>query len=194
MKNKKHLILAALAVVLVLASSVGIAMAYFTTYATAKGGYVLHLGNQTEITEEYSNGKKTLQIANTAENGTRPVFVRAKVLASSVVKKLDFQAVNGWYPASGNPNFSGIDDSYYYYDRAIYGGGSSGQAVIVISLVDEESASSETEKTEFKDGDSYNVIVVYECVPAVFTTSGNPDFRTAWTTGKVTVINEGGNG
>ena len=38
--KKRTLILAVLAVVLVLSASIGSAVAYFTTYATARGGYV----------------------------------------------------------------------------------------------------------------------------------------------------------
>ena len=47
--KKRTLILAVLAVVLVLSSGIGSAIAYFTTYATARGGYVIHLGGKTEI-------------------------------------------------------------------------------------------------------------------------------------------------
>ena len=40
-----------------LISSAGIkgAMAYFTTYTTAEGGYVIHLGDKTEIKESFDS-------------------------------------------------------------------------------------------------------------------------------------------
>ena len=56
--KKRTLILAVLAVVLVLSASIGSAVAYFTTYATARGGYVIHLGGRTEIEEDIVNNRK----------------------------------------------------------------------------------------------------------------------------------------
>ena len=61
--KKRTLILAVLAVVLVLSASIGSAVAYFTTYATARGGYVIHLGGRTEIEEDIVNNRKTVRIA-----------------------------------------------------------------------------------------------------------------------------------
>ncbi len=183
MMKKKHFILAALAVVLVLSSSIGIALAYFTTYATARGGYVIHLGNQTELREDYENGQKTLQIKNTAEAGTRPVFVRAKALAGTDVT-LTYADENHWYDGG---------DGYHYYTEAVYGQETTGQEVITITFPKQKDDTGKD--IEPKDGTVVNVTVIYECVPAVFTAEGFPDRTTAWANGKVTVINgEGTNG
>ena len=71
--KKRTLILAVLAVVLVLSASIGSAVAYFTTYATARGGYV--------------------------NIGKYPVFVRVKAFADSD-GTLDYDANAGslWQP------------------------------------------------------------------------------------------------
>ena len=80
--KKRTLLLAVLAVILVMSSSIGSAVAYFTTYAKARGGYVIHLGGKTEITEEWLQGEKVVRITNVpaSENdkGKYPVFVRAR--------------------------------------------------------------------------------------------------------------------
>ena len=48
MKHKKIAILSAAALVLAGSMTIGSAMAYFTTYTSAKGGYTLSLGSKTE--------------------------------------------------------------------------------------------------------------------------------------------------
>ena len=74
MKLKK-LLLPLLAAVLVLSAAVPSAMAYFTTYTRAKGGYTIRLSRTTTITEEYGDWQKSVTIQNT-EGGA--VFVRAR--------------------------------------------------------------------------------------------------------------------
>ena len=41
---------------------------------------------------------------------------------------------------------------------------------------------------DVKEGDEVNVVIIYESVPAVFKDDGSPDLDTAWSIGKVTVI------
>ena len=81
MKNvkKKNLCLAAAALTLTAGLSVGTAMAYFTTYATASGGVSLSLDNAVTVPEEeVSNWTKHITVQNT---GDIDCFVRVKVFA-----------------------------------------------------------------------------------------------------------------
>ena len=85
--KKRSYILAVLAVVLVLGASIGSAVAYFTTYADARGGYVIHLGGRTELLDELVQGQKVVQISNIAntedDKGKYPVFVRVRAFHDS---------------------------------------------------------------------------------------------------------------
>ena len=70
MKNvkKKNLCLAAAALTLTAGLSVGTAMAYFTTYATASGGVSLSLDNAVTVPEEeVSNWTKHITVQNTGD-------------------------------------------------------------------------------------------------------------------------------
>lgn len=82
--NKKNLCLAAAALTLTAGLSVGSAMAYFTTYATASGGGTVSLGSTTIIPEEeVVNMEKRISVKNT---GDYECFVRVKVLAGDKYK------------------------------------------------------------------------------------------------------------
>ena len=70
-----------LAVALVLGSSIGTALAYFTTCAPAKGGYVIHLGEETEIEEEFSDWTKHVVI--TSREDSSGVFVRVTAFSGA---------------------------------------------------------------------------------------------------------------
>jgi hypothetical protein len=145
-RNKKVTLLAAAALVLVLGVSVGTAMAYFTTYATAKGGVPVTLGAQTTIHEEYENWTKTVSMENTGEV---PVFVRAKVIAGSQIAI----AVEGTGWSEGS-------DGYWYYSEALPVGGTTANLVAFIAK-DEDLTS------------SFNVVVVQECTPVMYDANGN---------------------
>ena len=199
--KKRTLILAVLAVVLVLSASIGSAVAYFTTYATARGGYVIHLGGRTEIEEDIVNNRKTVRIFNRAQSdediginnrktvrifnraqsdediGKYPVFVRVKAFTDSD-GTLDYDANTGslWQPRN---------DGYWYYQKAIYAGTSehpegavTDPFVVTINL-----------NRTLKEGEELDVIVVYDSVVAVFNADGSPDLDTAWATGNIQVVN-----
>jgi hypothetical protein len=145
-RSKKVTLLAAAALVLVLGVSVGTAMAYFTTYATAKGGVPITLGAQTSIHEEYGDWTKTISVENT---GDVPVFVRAKVLAGS---RIDV-TITG-------TNWSLGKDGYWYYSEALPVGGTT--ANLVASIEKNADVTS-----------SFNVAVVQECTPVMYDADGN---------------------
>ena len=158
-----------LALVLVLASGIGTAMAYFTTYVNAKGGYVIHLEDKTEIIEDVSSWTKHVSILN--KEGSSPVFVRVKALAVDPIK-LEFRG-EGWVLGEGD---------YYYFQSPVEGGKTTEPELqIHIGPVDEDA----------KPGEDFNVIVVYESVPAVYTKDGDPDLAAAWAAGPITIITEG---
>jgi hypothetical protein len=144
MRSKKITLLAAAALVLVLGVSVGTAMAYFTTYATAKGGVPVTLGAETTIHEEYGDWEKTISIENTGEV---PVFVRAQVIAGSQITV----TVEG-------TDWSFGDDGYWYYSEALPVGGKTANLVASIDKGDVES--------------SFNVVVVQECTPVMYDANG----------------------
>ena len=174
--KKRTLILAVLAVVLVLSASIGSAVAYFTTYATARGGYVIYLGDRTEMEEHISNNRKTVQIFNRAQSagdiGKYPVFVRVKAFTDSD-GTLDYSANTGslWQPRN---------DGYWYYQKAIYAGTSEhpeGAVTDPAFLVDVKA------NRTLKEGEILDVVVVYDSIPAVFNADGSSDLDTAWATG-----------
>jgi hypothetical protein len=144
MRSKKITLLAAAALVLVLGVSVGTAMAYFTTYATAKGGVPVTLGAETTIHEEYDDWTKTVSIENTGEV---PVFVRAQVIAGSQIT-ITVEGT-GWSKGS---------DGYWYYSEALPVGGKTANLVASIDKGDVES--------------SFNVVVVQECTPVMYDANG----------------------
>ena len=179
--KKRTLILAVLAVVLVLSASIGSAVAYFTTYATARGGYVIYLGDRTEMEEHISNNRKTVQIFNRAQSagdiGKYPVFVRVKAFTDSD-GTLDYDANTGslWQPKN---------DGYWYYQKPLYAGTAAHPEgavtdpfVVTINL-----------NRALKEGEELDVIVVYDSVAAVFNADGSPDLDTAWATGDIQVVN-----
>ena len=169
--KKRTLLLAVLAVLLVLSSGIGSAVAYFTSYATARGGYVI-MGGRTEIKEEWLQGQKVVRISNVArtdaDNGKYPVFVRARVFADSSLALTYSSEPQGAWKQTGD---------YWYYQTAIAAGQTTNPLNIAVAAKADQ---------KFKVGDTADVIVVYESVPAMFKADGSPDLETAWATGEIT--------
>ena len=69
------------AAVMMAGAGVGKAWAYFTTYTEAAGGYTVHLGDRTEITEEFTNWTKHVVI--TSEEDSEPVYIRVRAFCGS---------------------------------------------------------------------------------------------------------------
>lgn len=135
-RNHRILICAAFAATLIVCGvSVKPTLAYFTTYATAKGGISVDIGPTTDVKEKFKDWKKTIEIENT---GKADCFVRVKVIAAS---QFDIQA-------SGS-NWSLSDDGYWYYSQVVPVGGKTEPIVAAITV-------SEKVKT------SFNVVVVQE--------------------------------
>ena len=178
-----NLILAVLAVVLILCASIGAASAYFTTYADARGGYVIHMKYESEIEEKVEGNVKQVTISNIArsdtEPGTYPVFVRAKVFAGNDVN-VSISGTN-WTPITTS---KGV---YYFYELPLY------SAREGYASVDTQSQTTTlgitvdpAENSTVRPGDPIDVLVTYESVPAVFTAAGAPDLETSWANGEAT--------
>lgn len=161
----KFLIPAALVLSLILGASVGSAMAYFTTYASAEGGYTIALpGSKTDVDENFSGWQKRVVISSA--EGSMPVFVRAQAFSGSAYT-LTYSG-EGWTPGS---------DGYYYYTPILEGGAETAELLVNIGNVPQD----------VKPGDSFNVIVVYETTPVLYDEAG-----TAYADWSVT-LDRGGN-
>lgn len=142
-------LLLAAAVMLVMSASMGAAWAYFTTYTAAKGGMVLHMGHEEKVRESYKNWKKTINIQSTEDS--RPVYIRAR----------------GYYAGEGELSYSSgsgnweMRGDWMYYTRTLNPGKSledSGDELVVEIPV----------PSNEKDKDTFNVIVVYETMEAIY--------------------------
>ena len=153
LKNKTFW-LGAAAIVLVGSVSVQSAMAYFTTYVKAKGGYEITLGSQTEIHEDVKNMTKEIKISNTGETDC---YVRVKVFCGS---QLDID-YSGAVDEKGNAYWTKGDDGYWYYKDILPVGSTSEVLQAKIKLPE-----------DYKD--SFNVIVVQECTPVQYKEDGTP--------------------
>lgn len=77
--HKKPLVLAAAAIALTGSLTVGSAVAYFTTYATAQGGVTMNMGfTETKPHEEVDENGKHVTISN---DGDYDCFVRVRAFA-----------------------------------------------------------------------------------------------------------------
>ena len=150
-------LLTAIAVMLVMSAVMGSAWAYFTTYAVAKGGVTLQFGHEDRITEGFSSWEKTLNIASTDDS--RPVYLRMKAFCA------DYEITFG-----NDENWESVGD-WMYYKEVLQPGTSladSGDELKVkISGVPENTAEG------VKNGDTFNVIVIYESTEVQYNADGS---------------------
>jgi len=141
MKKRKYYpgVLACAAALTVASAGIGQAWSYFTTYAEASGGYTIHLGDRTEITETFTEWTKHVVIAN--EESSEPVYIRVRAFCGS--QYTITYSGEGWTQGS---------DGYYYYNSAVDGGGATGALDLKIENIPETP----------EDKASFNVIVIYE--------------------------------
>lgn len=150
-------VLAAVAILSVVAAGIGKANAYFTTYARALGGQTINLGDETEIHEDYSEFKKTVSISNSADSN-QAVYVRATAFGGS-----QYELVEGDETDKKNWGTRAAD-GYWYYAVPLERGETTGK--LVISITDPTSDDPD-KKPKAEDGKNFNIVVVYETVPAV---------------------------
>lgn len=158
MKNTRKTVLAAAVVLgLTALSAVGTASAYFTTYATAQGGHTIHLGNRSQIREEFSRWTKHISLINT---GDTECYVRVKAFAGSAYT-LEY---------SGGGQWSAGEDGYWYYEGIVPPGGATEVLDVRIQLpsVMDETGNSVAYTEDF------NVVVIQECTAVRYREDGTP--------------------
>ena len=158
--TKKTVCAAAIALALVAGASAGSARAYFTTFATARGGHRITVGTKSQITEQFSDWTKRIQLSNT---GTEECDVRARVFAGSTYG-LEYSGSTGWRDGG---------DGYWYYDEILPVGGTTGELQVKITLptVTVEDPALETPPPYTED---FNVVVIQECTAVLYTEDGTP--------------------
>lgn len=154
-KSKKTVLAAAIAFGLVAGISAGSASAYFTTYATARGGRTIHLGNRSQVREEFSQWTKHISLENTGDTES---YVRVKVFAGSVYG-LEY---------TGSGQWSEGEDGYWYYEEILPPGGVTDVLDVQITLptVTDE-AGNQIAYTE-----DFNVVVIQECTAVRYREDG----------------------
>lgn len=163
--KKKNILLAVMAVSLTLTAGVGSAWAYFTTYAQARGGYTIELGDKTTVEEDFSAWTKHVAITSNADS--EPVYVRARAFCGQ-----DYSLVY-----SGSDKWSPGADGYYYYSDILSGGGTTETLDVRIENVPED----------ITDAAAFNVVVIYETTPVRYHEDGSPyaDWSVKLNTGTV---------
>ncbi len=147
--KKKTFWLAIVAGGLMCSVSVPSAMAYFTTYVKAEGGYEITLGSETTIEEKVKDMTKEISLTNTSETDC---YVRVKVFSGSQID-ITYTSDSAYWTSN--------DDGYWYY-KDILKVGSSTEVLKAKIQMDKD----------FKD--SFNVVVVQECTPVQYHEDGTP--------------------
>lgn len=140
---------AIIAVGFVCISSVSNANAYFTTYVTAKGGYAVNWKHEEHIDESFEDWNKYVTITSKPES--IPVFVRVKAFSGST------------YSLSYSGNEWTENDGYYYYNNVLNGGETTSALRVYIDNI----------PTNPQKKENFNVVVIYETIPAQFDEEGN---------------------
>ena len=154
--SKKTIYLTAIAAFLAVGLSVGTAMAYFTTYAVAQGGYTIHLGRtETEMEETVNlvDPRKEIKLKNT---GDFDCFVRLKALTGDAYKE-NMKYIEPGEEGKWTP---GVDGYYYYSDV----------------LKPEELTTQLNVSFLFPENEieKFNVIIIQECTPVLYEADGTP--------------------
>ena len=164
--KKRHVIIGVLTVLLVFCSTIGESLAYFSTYATAKGGYIIK--SEPDIHEEFTQKNKAITISN--NTGASPIFVRVKVFSGSDFE-ITYTLGENWY--------ENAEDGYFYFTQALDGGQSTTVLNATITKIPER----------LRDKDEFNIVVVYESVLAVADADGTMNMADSWKYGKIKPIN-----
>jgi len=151
--SRNSFILAAFAALLVLGTSIRPAMAYFSCYTEAAGAKEILLSDDTEIDEPaVEDWIKHLVVTNTGDSA---VFVRAKAFAA-----------DRYSLSCGGQNWTGTqEDGYCYYRLPVETGAKADELLVKISGIPEDEL--------LRDGDGFNIAVIYEAVPVRYNEDGS---------------------
>ncbi|MBQ9662012.1 MAG: hypothetical protein IJV40_02530 [Oscillospiraceae bacterium] len=153
--KKRHILLIVLTFALIISANIQPAIAYFTTFVRAQGGYQITVGDTTKIKEKIKGKDKEVVIHS--EEGSEPVYVRAKVLYT------------GPYDLTvSGENWTGPTDDYYYYTPIL----KAGEDTTTLKVTIEALLTGEDATKDLKDGDSFSVVVVYETTPVRYAADG----------------------
>ena len=164
--SKRKWLLALLTFALIISASIQPAIAYFTSFVRAVGGFEVTVGDTTTIEEQYSDWKKEITIRN--KDGSAPVFIRAKVIYTGLDEKEGFEVS---FEDGENAGWSDGGDGYYYYGTSssakgltpLKGGESTKTLTVEITNIPEKPT----------EGDSFSVTVIYESTPVRYDEAGN---------------------
>lgn len=155
--NKRRLLLALLAVIMVLSVSIGSALAYFSTYTVAEGKKPIKVVPDTTITEDVAN--ETQKVVTVTNAGNAPCFVRATAFAPTGVT-LGTTGGNGWSAQNS--------EGFWVYGEVLMPGETTAELVIPISGI----------PAAANEGDALNIAVVYESTTAIWR---NGQYVADWT-------------
>ena len=151
MRTNRRLVL--ISIILLMLVSIPAAFAYFSTFTQTKGDKDVHLKEETKLTETMSGSVKVLTVE--AENGSYPVYVRAKAFYNSdVIEVAQTSDSTGWNK----------DGDYYYYTDPIDDLNDTDFAKATNAL----KLNVNIKAAATKDGDELHVVVIYEAVPAIY--------------------------
>ena len=151
--RRRTALLTALALVLLFGSTLKDSLAYFTTYTTARGGWPVTFGPDTEIEEEVDDLTKKIQIKNT---GDSDCFVRVRayfgdMVTLSKVEELDAKdGVTHWYE----------DGGWWYYDQVLKPGETTGKLAMTFAPTKDLNVDLVL--------DTFYVVVVQESAPVLY--------------------------
>ena len=154
MKNKKTILLAVLAAVIILAAGTKGTWAYFTTYASAHGGITLQRMTEIEIHERVGELEKNISL--TADEGSAPAYVRARAYTGS-----DYTLAysgEGWTDGG---------DGWWYYNEPLAGGETTSELNAKITVGPEDP----------DPGDNVNIAVIFESTEVLYEKQEDGTFK-----------------
>lgn len=157
--KRKDLIAAGLAAALVLGATLAPAAAYLTGNDEAQGQVpVGPLTSVIRIEEDVEDLRKTVTLTSDAKSG--PVYVRMRAFAGPEYEKnLKYTRGDGWSDAADA-------EGWWYYGPILQANDSA--SPFVVELVDLP------EGTLLTEGDSVNIVIVYEYTPVLYNEKGEP--------------------
>ena len=165
-------VLLVLSMVMLIAAMMIPAWSYFTSYAAARGVVTVHLEENSRISEgPVVQWVKPITITNTDDKIS--VFVRAKAFCGDN-QELTYDG-SGWT--------LNTTDGFYYYNTLLEPGKPAEVLNVTIKNPPKEDDSEE--------GDTFNVVVIYESIPARYDAAGKA--YADWTQKLDHYVEKGGN-
>lgn len=156
--HRRTALLTALALVLLFGSALKDSLAYFTTYTTARGGWPVTFGPDTELKEEVEDLSKTIQIEN---NGDSDCFVRVRAYFGegmvSLEKVEEEDAKDGAHWRR--------EGDWWYYDQILKPGGTTCKLKMTF-------APNKNLNTD-QILDTFHVVIVQESAPVLYRQNGD---------------------